>query len=137
MPQRNSNKIIPVEQKDKPEKNMSYSIPNDHIVDFRCCLCPNQRTPRKTTCPPGGPKNKKENLCRFVVTFLDDSGQTVFVSNGIDTSKKKWFSVRQKDTRHGTHRVKTKALPIRTTFDEAQSDLNAYAAKRGWQRKEN
>ncbi|MDR0456229.1 MAG: hypothetical protein LBH20_06060 [Treponema sp.] len=114
---------------------MSYSIPNDHIVDFRCCLCPNGDFPDRTICPPGGPGNKKKSPCRFVVTFLDDNGQMVFVSSGIDTTKKKWFSVRQKDTRHGTHRVKTKALPIRTTFDEAQRDLNSYAAKRRWQRR--
>jgi hypothetical protein len=58
----------------------------------------------------------------------------VFVSNGIDTTGRRWFSVWQKDTGHGTHRIKTKFLPIRDTFDEAQHDLNVYAAKRGWKK---
>jgi hypothetical protein len=31
-------------------------------------------------------------------------------------------------TIRGRHRVKSAALPVRETFDEAQHDLNAYAA---------
>jgi hypothetical protein len=99
-------------------------------------MCPNGDAPRQTTCPPGGPRNKPESLCRFVVTFCDENGSRVFVSNGIDTTGKAWFTVRQKDARHGTHRVKSKTLPIREDFDEAQHDLNIYAAQKGWRPEE-
>jgi hypothetical protein len=107
----------------------------DHdVTDYRCCMCPNGDTPRMKICPPGGPQDKPETICRFVAAFLDDNGARVFVSNGIDTTGRKWFSVRQKDTRHGTHRVKTKNLPVREYFDEAQHDLNVYAREKGWKR---
>jgi hypothetical protein len=43
-------------------------------------------------------------------------------------------SVRQKDSRHGTHRVKSKNLSVREYFDEAQHDLNVYAREKGWKR---
>jgi hypothetical protein len=104
------------------------------VADFRCCMCPNGDAPVRKICPPGGPQDKPESLCRFVATFLDENCAWVFVSNGIDTTGRKWFSVRQKDCRHGTHRVKSKNLPVRKTFDEAQHDLNVYARKKGWKR---
>jgi hypothetical protein len=108
------------------------NLPNEKVTDFRCCLCLNVHAPQKTICPPGGPSRRPESPCRFVVSFLDDNGARVFVSNGIDTTGKAWFTVRQKDTRHGTCRIKTKFLPVRKTFDEAQHDLNCYASTKGW-----
>jgi hypothetical protein len=97
-------------------------------------MCPNINAPVRKICPPVGPSNRPESLCRFVVAFRDENGAQIFVSNGLDQSGKKWFSVRQKDARHGTHRVKAKALPIRGMFDEAQHDLNIYAIQKGWKR---
>jgi hypothetical protein len=97
-------------------------------------MCPNRNIPIRKICPPGGPSEKPETLCRFVVAFLDDNGYKVFVSNGIDSSGKKWFSVRQKDANRGTHRIKAEALPIRETFDEAQYDLNMYAHEKRWKK---
>jgi hypothetical protein len=105
------------------------------IAEYRCCMCPNgTTTPTSKICPPGGPSHKPKSPCRFVTAFFDENGSKVFVSNGIDTTGKAWFSVRQKDSRYGTHRVKTKNLPIRKTFDEAQHDLNVYAREKGWKR---
>jgi hypothetical protein len=93
-------------------------------------MCPNADAPHRKICPPGGPQNKKETLCRFVKGFVDENGASVFVS-WVNTSSNQWFSVRQHEGK-GTHRVKTKFLPIRETFDEAQRDLNKYAKAKGW-----
>jgi len=38
----------------------------------------------------------------------------------------------RRSTRGRLHRVKTKYLPLRKSFDEAQTDLNLYAKKKGW-----
>ena len=65
-------------------------------------------------------------------TYIDENGARVFVSSGISRGED-WMTVRRKKTTAGTHRVKSPALQIRDTRDEAQRDLDAYAAKRGWQ----
>ena len=63
--------------------------------------------------------------------YYDENGALVFVSSGISDGSK-WMTVRQKTIRVGTHRIKSPALPIRATPAEAQTDLDAYALKRGW-----
>jgi hypothetical protein len=93
-------------------------------------MCPNINAPNKKICPPGGPQQKEATLCRFVKAYIDESGAHVFVS-WVDTSLNQWFSVRDGNVK-GTVRVKTKFLPIRDTFDEAQTDLNKYANSKGW-----
>jgi hypothetical protein len=94
-------------------------------------MCPNINAPQRKICPPGGPQGKKETPCEFVRAFRDDRGASVFVSNGIATDGKTWFTVRQFAGK-GTHRIKAKSLPIRETFDEAQEDLNKYAKQKHW-----
>ena len=101
------------------------------IADFRCCLCPNDDNSRSTICPPGGPSNKPETTCRFVLAFLDNEGRKVFVSHGINSNKKRWVSVIQ-NAKHTINRLKVKELPARKYDDEAQHDLNIYAMERGW-----
>jgi hypothetical protein len=93
-------------------------------------MCPNINVPHRKICPPGGPQQKKETLCRFVKSFTDENGYRVFVS-WAETSLEHWFSVREGNGK-GLPRVKTKFLPMRDTFDEAQSDLNKYAKSKGW-----
>ncbi len=63
--------------------------------------------------------------------YYDENGALVFVSCGI-SSGSVWMTVRQKTIRSGTHRIKSKALPTRATPADAQTDLDAYALKRGW-----
>ena len=94
-------------------------------------MCPNVNNSRSVTCPSGGPKNKPETICRFVLTFLNDKGQKIFVSHGINSNKKRWVSVIQK-SKHMIKQLKEKELPARTYDDDAQHDLNIYAMKKGW-----
>ena len=63
--------------------------------------------------------------------YYDDDGGLVFVSCGISDGSK-WMTVRQKKPTSGTHRISSKKLPIRTTRDEAQTDLDAYAHAKRW-----
>lgn len=62
--------------------------------------------------------------------YEDDRGNTVFVSCGIGGGHD-WMSVRQGST-GGTHRIKTKFLPLRSRAEEAQADLDSYAKKKKW-----
>ena len=64
--------------------------------------------------------------------YYDENGALIFASCGISNCSK-WMTVRQKTTRSGTHRVKSKNLPIRATRDEAQADLDAYARTKNWE----
>lgn len=63
--------------------------------------------------------------------YIDNGGATLFVSPGISKGEV-WMTVRQKKAGAGTHRVKSKELPIRPDPDTAQADLDAYAKKRGY-----
>lgn len=59
--------------------------------------------------------------------YVDDDGQVVAVIHGLND---RWISAR------GRHRVKSPLLPPRATWDQAQADLDTYAAARGWQQYE-
>ena len=63
--------------------------------------------------------------------YIDHMGAAVFVSCGISKGEK-WMTVRQKSRNAGTHRVVTKKLPIRDGRQDAQRDLDAYAAEKCW-----
>jgi len=65
--------------------------------------------------------------------YRDENDARVFVSCGISTDGNNWLTVRQKKAWKGTHRIKSPALPIRKTLAEAQSDLDAYARRKGWE----
>lgn len=56
--------------------------------------------------------------------YIDDNGQTVEVKPGLGD----WWIC----ARNG-HRVKSPALPARKSPEECQANLDAYAAKRGWE----
>lgn len=56
--------------------------------------------------------------------YYDDRGRVVAVIHGLAD---RWISAR------GRHRVKSQVLPPRATREEAQADLDAYAAERGWE----
>lgn len=63
--------------------------------------------------------------------YRDDSGYLVFVSSGISGGAV-WMTVRQKKPHAGTHRIVSPRLPLRSTPEEAQRDLDAYAMSKGW-----
>lgn len=68
-------------------------------------------------------------------TYLNDRDEQIFVSEGLQPGK--WMAMRLGKNGLSKHRVKSPALPIRGNRDEAQADLDAYAAKRGWRVSEN
>jgi hypothetical protein len=106
------------------------------ILKERCCMCPNEDRPSNDICPgiPGTPHPQKSE-CGFVVSYFDDKGNTVFVSTGLWNTGKTFMSFRRKQKAgKGTHRVVSKNLPERKTFDEARTDLNKYAGIKGWKR---
>ena len=57
-------------------------------------------------------------------------GAMVFVSTGI--GKTDWKTVRQKYPQAGTHRICSPSLSLRSSREDAQKDLDAYALRKGW-----
>ena len=66
--------------------------------------------------------------------YIDDMGRTVLVSSGISGGKW-WMACRVKKS-GALQRIKSKKLPERETREEAQADLDAYAAQMGWKKRE-
>jgi hypothetical protein len=56
--------------------------------------------------------------------------ELVYVSSGISGGE--WWLTVYRALTGGTHRIKSKTLPLRDTRQEAQADLDAYAATKGW-----
>lgn len=94
-------------------------------LDYRCCMCPNGIDSQKTNCPAGHP-------CRFVKTYVDSRGWKYKVMSGIgDHTYKARY---QKPDKKGTTGWKClRLLEWCDHFDDAQSDLNRYAKKKGWE----
>ena len=86
---------------------------------MRCCMCPNINKP-ETECPAG-------KQCKFVKVYHDDRGWVYRVMPGLgDTFKGRY-------RKPGTGRWKCMTnLSWQETFDQAQTDLNALAEKKGW-----
>jgi hypothetical protein len=98
-------------------------------------MCPN-RDKKETICPgvPESP-HPKPSPCKFVRSYLDAEGNKVFVDTGLWNYGEHFMSFRRKPKAGaGMHRVKTKFLPERESFDEAQEDLNEYAEQKGWKK---
>lgn len=96
-------------------------------LEFRCCLCPNQRNPQETVCPPSF-MLPKPTPCRFVKTYIDTRSWLYKVMGGLGESN---FKARyQKPGKKGWKCMGK--MPWRKSFDEAQSDLNGLAKKKGW-----
>ena len=71
--------------------------------------------------------------------YRDDLGREVYVSTGISGQFDRdlvTYAVYWRINDRSHHRVRSNALPIRITHAEAQADLDAYAARKGWARKE-
>jgi len=96
----------------------------------RCCMCPKTKGEESNVCPGiPGTHHPRRTSCGFANIWRDENGETVFVSSGL--GKRKFMSFRRSAS-GGLHRVKTKFLPVRNNFDDAQEDLNLYARKKGW-----
>lgn len=100
-------------------------------LPFRCCMCPNINETTKVC--PGIPDTPHPNTsqCRFVKCYVDDRGWKYKVMSGIgDNSFKARY---QKPDKVGDYGWKgLAAVPWRSAFDEAQTDLNKLAEKKGW-----
>lgn len=69
---------------------------------------------------------------RYVATqYYDDDGGLVFVSRN-KRNEECWMTVRQKKPTSGKNRIKSKSLPLRSTREKAQADLDIYAQTKGW-----
>lgn len=65
--------------------------------------------------------------------YVDTKGRLIFVRQGLDGRFMTMYKVAGKWDSSGAHRLKSKALPARETESQAQADLDAYAAKHGWE----
>jgi hypothetical protein len=90
-------------------------------------MCPNINNPQNTECPTG-PIKPEVTPCRFVKTYIDQRGWLYQVMPGLGENN---YKARYK--KPGKSGWKCMAnLEWRKSFDEAQSDLNALAEKKGW-----
>ncbi len=72
--------------------------------------------------------------CPGTKYIRSDDGALVFVGQGLGAGKadSPWFTLYKRTPGLGSHRVKSKNLPVRETREEAQADLDAYATERKW-----
>lgn len=94
---------------------------------FRCCMCPNTENPQSDKCPTG-PSKPEVTPCRFVKKYTDQRGWKYKVMSGLGESNYK--ARYQKPGKSGWKCMKN--LDWKKSFDEAQSDLNVMAEKKGW-----
>ena len=64
------------------------------------------------------------------MAYVNEKGEKIFVSEGLQPGQ--WMAMRLAKNGYSKHRVKSPALPIRAKLEDAQADLDAYAARRGW-----
>ena len=104
------------------------------ISIFRCCLCPNIDKPFEKKCPPGPPNSyfkKKTTPCRFVRVFIDEHKYKIFVTRSLKNSSK-WIPIKYIRRKNYSCQIGLEEFKARKDFDEAQSELNDYAIKKGW-----
>ena len=63
--------------------------------------------------------------------YRDEQGRLVRVRQGLGNDPV-FMAMREGEKPWNGHRVKSRELPLRRTAEEAQRDLDAYAAKKGW-----
>jgi hypothetical protein len=95
-------------------------------------MCPNGKNSSSLICPGAeGTLHPKTTQCDFVCTFFDDKGCGIVVARGLGRNQ---YMAMRPSLSGSHHRVKSPSLPVRETFDEAQTDLNNYAAIKKWRR---
>jgi len=99
--------------------------------ETRCCICPKNHSIENVSICPGipGTLHPKPSKCGLKNKYRDVNGKIVFVNSGL--GGKNYMSFRR-SVHGGLHRVKTKYLPERKSFSEAQRDLDLYAKTYGW-----
>jgi hypothetical protein len=94
-------------------------------------MCPNNGKMEKICPGRPGTVHEKPSPCDFVKSWRDEKGIVVFAGS-LWNDGRIFMSFRINPRTGGTHRVVTKQLPERKSFDEAQRDLNRYAVKKMW-----
>lgn len=97
-------------------------------MEFRCCMCPNSDK-QKPICPPNPPSRNETIPCRFVKTYIDNRGWLYKVGQGIGYPIV-YKGLYQKPGKRGWKSMAS--LVWKSSFDDAQSDLNALAKSKGW-----
>lgn len=99
-------------------------------LTFRCCMCPNINKPAALVCPgiPGS-LHPDEELCRFVKIYEDERGWRYFVRAQVGLHSYRTFYLKAGQSGNGRS---YKTLPWQGSFDKAQADLNALAARKHW-----
>lgn len=97
--------------------------------EYRCCMCPNIKK-NDVICPGiSGTPHPNDSSCRFVKEYIDHRGWKYRVMGGLgDVGFKGRY---QKPGKTGWKCMRN--LEWRTSFDEAQSELNAMAGSKGWE----
>ena len=100
-------------------------------LPFRCCMCLNTNQNTNICLGIPGTPHPHTSQCRFVKCYVDERGWKYKVMSGIGENR---FKARyQKPDKTGDYGWKGLAtVPWRDTFDEAQTDLNMLAEKKGW-----
>jgi hypothetical protein len=97
-------------------------------LESRCCMCP-QRGSSSNVCPGiTETSHPNETPCRFVKRYEDKLYTSYFVRAGIGKVYKTFWQLAGKKKEQGW-----RCVPWRSTFDEAQADLNREAEKRKWE----
>jgi hypothetical protein len=96
-------------------------------------MCPNIHSYKKRIlriCPgiPGTP-HSRQSECDFVIVWRKKSGSAVYVHSL--TRGRSFVSV-SRNKYGGYSQAYAQFLPARKSFDEAQTDLNLFAQKKGW-----
>lgn len=64
--------------------------------------------------------------------YTDSKGRIIWVGQGMGLESSTWFTLYSKPGRNSSHRLVSPDLPLRSTMEQAQADLDAYAAKKGF-----
>lgn len=84
--------------------------------------------------PRGNSDADDQEIKHRIYADPDHDGGLIFIHQGwLEVSHGKWGVFRRKRPGAGMHRVKSPALPMVDTWQEAQANLDAYAERKGWE----
>ncbi|WP_333594552.1 hypothetical protein [Anaerospora hongkongensis] len=100
----------------------------DKVLNKRCCMCPQQDWTSRICPGKPGSLQPETTTCQFVKCYRDNSGKIYFARAGIGGDAFKIFYQKPGKNPHGW-----RPALWRSSFDEAQGDLNQEALRYGWQ----
>lgn len=101
-------------------------------LEYHCCMCP-QKGSSSQTCPGvPGVLHPEPTPCRFVKRYRDNDDWEYFVREGAGCQFWTFCCPPGKNAR-----VWGRGYTNQPTFDQAQTDLNAEAKRRGWREADN